>query len=300
MRSALAVALAVSLVGCTGSTGKAGPEGPIGPQGPPGDFTGNFTGNATIQGNLTVTGRLNLPLGEAAANPATSCAALLSARSGLPSDVYWLKPSSSTVPFQAYCDMVTEGGGWTLVWSNTRGGKGKPVTQLQWKAAINTTPQTRGAVSRDLESFNVYTGLLHWEPLAPAGLLRYDWAPNYGDPINQRYVCPFVLNELDNYRISFNLSLCTQPVGTVVPGLVSYSNNRPFSTYDNDNDADGSVNCSNQYSWTPWWYVNCWSGSLNGNGDDGTARNGAYWFLSDAAWGSAGGVGAGNGWLFVK
>ncbi len=287
--------------GAIGAAGPAGAQGPVGPAGPAGTFAGTFNGDVTFSGALTLAGAFNRPVGTDRANPAASCAALLVARPGIASGVYWLRPPTARSSFEAYCDMVNDGGGWTLVWSNLRGGRAKPVTELQWKAATETLPATDGRrVSDDLESFVVYTGLKHWAPLAPAGLLRYDWAPDYQTNIEQRYRCPFSFGV--NFALNLTAGACVQSIGNVVPGVLSESNGRPFSTYDRDLDVEPTNSCAQLYGNSPWWYTNCWSGSISGGGEStGSGHyNGAYWRGSALAWGAPGGLGAGNGWMYVR
>ena len=51
-------------------------------------------------------------------NPGLSCKDILDDGDSQGSGVYWLDPHSSGSPFEVYCDMETDGGGWSLIFSS--------------------------------------------------------------------------------------------------------------------------------------------------------------------------------------
>lgn len=228
-----------------------------------------------------------------------------------PSGFYWVSFNVETQVLM-YCDNEREyegvKGGWTLVWSNLRGGKGKITSDMHWGASIHTLPRYRGAAAlppgADRQSFEVYTGLKWWKQIMSRKEMMYEWAHDYGDQrqIDQRAACAFDLNQPANWTITFVGPRCVTDPGSVMPGFFTYSSGRPWTTIDRDNDT-WSQNCGGAFTTgSPWWYGSCWSGSISGGGEasGGSHLNGAYWAGAQVRWGNADGTGAGNGWIYIR
>ena len=92
--------------------------------------------------------------------------------------------------------------------------------------------------------------------------LRIDLQDEEGNNLTWTYQEFRVDGPADNYRL--HIGEAEGPPGSF--DAMAKHNNRPFSTYDSDNDAYGGGNCAQVYRGA-WWYNQCFRSNLNGPHD---------------------------------
>ena len=193
--------------------------------------------------------------------PPKNCATLK--KSGeLRSGVYTINPDGGS-PFKVFCDMVTDGGGWTLIqrrmdgsvdfyrgWTDYKNGFGSQTGEL-WLG--------NDRIHRLTASGNT--------------VLRVEVEDWSGNRAYARYGTFRVGDEGDKYRLSVG-----SYSGTAGDSLV-YHNGMYFTTKDRDNDQY-SDNCAQSYTGA-WWYKICHISNLNGrylgNKKDSKGINWYHW-----------------------
>ena len=162
------------------------------------------------------------------------------------SGVYTVNPTNKA-SFEVFCDMKTDGGGWTVfhkrfngAWDFYRG----------WEEYIKGFGDIRGEFWLGNEKIHQLTEI-------PSQLRVEIKTKNDGDKY-AKYSTFTVTNEASNYTLFVGFYS-----GTATDKL-TYHNGMAFSTKDRDNDETSGNNCAVNCNGA-WWYNSCSHSSLNSN-----------------------------------
>ncbi|KAJ8315467.1 hypothetical protein KUTeg_007617, partial [Tegillarca granosa] len=184
----------------------------------------------------------------------TDCASLYKAgvyQSGV--YIIQLDARDNNTRFDVYCDMVTDGGGWTVI---QRRAEGSDDFYKNWDSYKNGF----GGLNHDF-----WLGLDKIHLLTKYGnnRMRFDLLDWDKQKAFSEFEYLRIADEKDKYRI-----LAGKYNGNAGDPFHTFSyaqtmQSMQFSTYDNDNDMDISGNCARTFN-SGWWFNSCFLVNLNG------------------------------------
>ena len=192
------------------------------------------------------------------------------------SGVYNIQPNNTNSSFNVYCDMETDGGGWTVLLKRQ---DGSVNFYLNWTDYKNGFGNLEGEYWLGLDNMHLLT---HQSSDPPQ--LRVDLTDWEGNTAFAKYNQFSVGDEDSDYTLSV---LGYQSASTAGDSL-TYHSEQSFSTPDRDNDARVSDNSLSHfghcavYYHGPWWYRNCYWSLLTGkyftSGGPGSRPFGIIWY----------------------
>lgn len=202
---------------------------------------------------------------------ATSCKSIKEDDANAQNGLYWIDPDGpegANEAFEVYCDMQTDGGGWTVI---QRRQDGSVDFLLDWNSYKNGFGQLVGEHWLGNDNIHLLTNLVTSE-------LRIDmkWinpATAQEEAKYAQYSTFKIADESDKYRLT--VGGFSEHEGNPGDSLIGH-NGMQFSTKDQDNDLD-SVNCAGYFTGA-WWYHACHSSNLNGRYGIKEYADGVIWY----------------------
>ncbi|XP_058999456.1 ficolin-1-like isoform X1 [Mustela lutreola] len=236
--------------GARGAPGSPGVPGKAGPPGPKGD-----------RGDTGVCEEKGEPGPQSCDTAPRTCKDLLTRGHSLTGWFTVYLPGCR--PLSVLCDMDTDGGGWTVF---QRRSDGSVDFYRDWAA------YKRGFGSQ-LGEFWLGNDNIHALTTQGTSELRVDLVDFEGNRQFAKYNSFRMAGEAEKYRL-----LLGAFAGGSAGDSLTYHNNHPFSTKDQDNDSSPE-SCAERYQGA-WWYDKCHLANLNGlylPGSHETFANGINW-----------------------
>ena len=150
--------------------------------------------------------------------------------------------------FNVYCDMRTDGGGWTVFQRRQDG-------SVDFYRGWNDYKSGFGQLTAE---FWLGNDKIHRLTAARPRSLRVEVEDWNGVRAYAKYGNFNIGDEQAKYRLEVG-----SYSGTAGDSLTTRHNNMAFSTKDRDNDRWSGNNCAVQYTGA-WWYSDCYYSNLNG------------------------------------
>ncbi|XP_062596825.1 fibrinogen C domain-containing protein 1-B-like [Saccostrea cucullata] len=147
---------------------------------------------------------------------------------------------------EVFCDMTTDGGGWTVIQKRQDGDVDFYRTWIEYKDGFGNASK----------NYWIGNDAIHSLTKDRNQKLRIDLKSYNGEEIYAEYSTFYIGDEDNKY------TLTVSGYNGTAGDSMTYHNGMKFTTKDQDNDMRSS-NCAIQYHGA-WWYNECYASNLNG------------------------------------
>ncbi|CAH1262155.1 FIBCD1 [Branchiostoma lanceolatum] len=212
---------------------------------------------------VTVSATTAFPIGGQGSKPRDCLDIRLTSSGWLPSSAYLVHPRDGLGPIMVYCDMDTDGGGWTVIQKRYDGSVDFSRGWYEYKRGFPTYLSGEFWLGNDN---------IHRLTVQDSYELRVDME-SFDDDIRYAVYARFsVGGEEELYKLDV-----AGFSGNVTGDSLGKHDGSPFATVDHDSEWG----CAQAYQ-GGWWYYRCHSASLNGQylrGYHSTWADGIHWDL---------------------